>query len=405
MTELNKGYSILIAEDTAIQAKKLQYSLKKFGYNVTWKENGQEAYDELSNPDINYSLIISDYQMPILDGLGFLEKVKTDPILQDIPFIILTTIEDEAVLLRSLSLGANEFLNKPFKPEELELRSKNLIMLFDYKRVLETENVGLTEELIEKNKILEDKLGELKEAHVELQTLQGQLIHSSKMASLGTMGAGMAHEINNPLAIIKASHSKLVRLLESDEEMDGKVEKLDKRINGSITRIVKIVDHLRQFSGSSDLKGNKDDSFDLVKVTKDLRDFYGGLVSDRSIVVKENFPDSMIEMSRSKVLMEQTLLNLIHNAIDAMESSTDKNLSVSVASDGKVATVNIGDTGSGIPQDIQDRIFDPFFTTKGPSKGTGLGMSLVKRYVEELEGKITFVSDCSGTTFTLTFEL
>ena len=98
-----KKYKILIVEDVPVQAKKLQYILEKLGYEVTWMTDGQKALSEI--PNKKYSLIISDYQMPNLDGLELLEELKANKNFAKIPFILITTIEDNEVFFKSLQLG------------------------------------------------------------------------------------------------------------------------------------------------------------------------------------------------------------------------------------------------------------------------------------------------------------
>lgn len=109
MTEANETerYKILIAEDAHVQGKKLQYVLEKFGYEVVWVLDGEQALFELNKND--YSLVITDYQMPILDGLELLKCIRVQSRNDKIPVILLTTIEDEMVFLESLEAGANDF--------------------------------------------------------------------------------------------------------------------------------------------------------------------------------------------------------------------------------------------------------------------------------------------------------
>ncbi|MDO9184280.1 MAG: response regulator, partial [Bacteriovorax sp.] len=244
---MEKQYSILIAEDAPVQGKKLQYVLEKFGYHVKWCLNGKEAFEECLNNNI-YSLIISDYQMPEVDGLEFLQMVKSEESLKNIPFILLTTIEDENVFYNSLQFGANEFLNKPFRAEELKLRAKNLILLFEYQKLIETENQGLSNELQLKNQVLKENYSKLEKAHVDLKNFQEQLIQSSKAISLGTLGAGMAHEINNPLTIIQNYNKKLTNAIADKELSKEQIQQINLSIGKAVLRIKTIVEHLKEFS-------------------------------------------------------------------------------------------------------------------------------------------------------------
>ncbi len=398
-------YSILIAEDAPVQGKKLQYVLEKLGYRVKWHINGMDAYNELmENPD-TYSLVISDYQMPVLDGLEFLQKMKSQERIKGIPFILLTTIEDENVFFNSLEFGANEFLNKPFKVEELKLRAKNLILLYAYQKLVENENVSLSSELQLKNKFLEENFIKLTSAHQELKGMQEQLITSSKMASFGTFGAGMAHEINNPLQIILNYNRKLKRILEEGTVDQEKVLAINESIHKGVNRIRKIVDHLRDFARNDEFDKDKLSPIDVNSLLTELKDFYGGLIFKFEIKCIESYTEEQINVSGFKTAMEQIFLNILHNAVDALEGQEYKEIKISTYIDGIHGVVEISDNGPGIPVEIQEKVFDPFFTTKEVGKGVGLGMSLVRTYIAECDASITLKSKPGETTFVMKFLL
>lgn len=397
----NKKYSILIAEDVAVQAKKLQYVLNKYGYDVNWAENGKKGIEMLRQKE--YQLIISDYQMPEMDGLEFLEAIKKDEDLKKIPFILLTTIEDEAILLKSLGLGANEFLNKPFRPEELKIRCKNLVMLYEYQKLMESENANLSNELLEKNRILEESFSELKRTHEQLKEMQQQIIMTSKMASLGTMGAGIAHEINNPLTIISTYNENLKKLLDKQEIDFDRLAKITQTIDRGVGRITKIVRHLKVFSATESYDKNEAAPLDLNEIIRDLNDFIGGLITKYEIVAKFELAETPLMIRGIRTIVEQIFLNIIHNAVDAMEGCPKRELTLKTVLDGEKVVATIVDSGPGIPPEVQQKIFDPFFTTKGPNRGTGLGMTLVLSYVKECDGEISFKTSTEGTTFFLKF--
>lgn len=400
---MKNQYSILIAEDAPVQGKKLQYVLQKYGYHVKWCLNGKEAYEECKNNNI-YSLIISDYQMPEVDGLQFLQLVKAEVELRNIPFILLTTIEDENVFYNSLQFGANEFLNKPFRAEELELRAKNLILLYEYQRLIETENQNLSNELQIKNQILKENYDKLEKAHSDLKNFQEQLIQSSKAISLGTLGAGMAHEINNPLTIIQNYNKKLSSAIADKELNKDQIHQINQSIGKAVVRIKTIVEHLREFSHDGSRDADQMCDLGLNQLLFDLRDFYGGFISKFNINIREGFSVDEIMIQGFKTPIEQILLNVIHNAVDAVNGNTDKLIEILTYTDAEYGVVEISDNGPGIPPEICERIFDPFFTTKEIGKGVGLGLSLVRSYMNECQGILELKSIAGKTSFILKFK-
>ncbi|MCK5882335.1 MAG: response regulator, partial [Bacteriovoracaceae bacterium] len=177
----HKNYKILIAEDAPVQGKRLKYFLEKYHYKVDWVTNGKEALDRLKHRN-DYALIISDYKMPIMDGIQLLENLKGFDDLSRIPFILLTTFNDDELFLKTLALGANEFLSKPFRPEELKVRVENMVLLYEYQIAIEAQNMNLSSELETKNVLLKQKLIDLKNAYVRQKEMQNELVLRSKMA-------------------------------------------------------------------------------------------------------------------------------------------------------------------------------------------------------------------------------
>lgn len=408
---MTNPYHILIAEDAPVQAKKLKYVLEKFEYEVTWCINGQLALDELLKDPTKFSLIISDYQMPELDGLQFLQEIKktSNEIIKKIPFILLTTIEDENVFFNSLEFGANEFLNKPFRAEELKLRCKNLILLFEYQKLIEHENKDLSIELQRKNEILKENFNRLEKAHHELQSMQEQLIVASKLASLGTMGAGVAHEINNPLTIIQNYNKKLRNFLDDDQIDRDKMININDTIGKGVLRIKNIVEHLKQFSDSDMSTKEKMAELNIVELIEGLQDFYGGIVEKYKISVIKVLPATPFNILGYKSAVEHILLNILHNAVDALADQPVKEIKivayVETSNNKHHGIIEVWDNGPGMPLEVQKRIFDPFFTTKETGKGTGLGMSLVKAYVKDCDADISLRSKPGETVFILKFKM
>ena len=281
-------------------------------------------------------------------------------------------------------------------------------MLYEYQKLIEHENKDLSVELQRKNEILKENFARLEKAHNELQEMQEQLIVASKLASLGTMGAGMAHEINNPLTIIQNYNKKLRNILEEDQIDKAKVININDSIGRGVLRIKNIVEHLRQFSDSDITTKEKMSPLDIQDLLEGLKDFYGGLVEKYQINVVKEYAEPF-QILGYKSAIEHILLNILHNSVDAISEQKYKEIKlvthIEVINNVSHGIVEIWDNGPGIPSEIQKNIFDPFFTTKEAGKGTGLGMSLVKAYVKDCEAEISIRSKPGETVMMLKFKM
>src|SRR5574337_882625 len=232
-----------------------------------------------------------------------------------------------------------------------------------------------------------------------LRQTQAQLIQSGKLAAVGTLAAGVAHELNQPLMIIRGYAQELLR----DRRIADKEIRDDLwRIEAQTTRMAAIISHLRDFSRES--KGRREVA-DLNRIVGDALTFLDQqLTSSNIVVIRELFP-GLPQVWVDPLQIEQVFLNLVTNARDAMEAAGFGTIVVRTepVSGGRVA-LSVTDTGPGIPGDIQSRIFDPFFTTKEVGKGTGLGLSICHGIVEEHEGTLAMESpaaDGKGARFTI----
>lgn len=236
---------------------------------------------------------------------------------------------------------------------------------------------------------------------LELDATQHLLIQSSKMASLGEMAGNIAHEINNPLAIISGKSEKLLRLVKTtDSEKKSLTEEIQKIIK-TTDRIAKIVKGLRTFS-----RDGKKDPFQKIKLAVIL-DTVTDLCNERlnrhqvSFVVKETLtPDFEIECRESQII--QIIFNLIGNSIDAITPLSEKWIRLEVeVIDPQWVVFSVTDSGNGIPAHIAAKIIEPFFTTKEKGKGTGLGLSISHSIALDHGGTLSINSACSNTCFVL----
>lgn len=353
-----------------------------------------------------------------MDGFEACKKIRKDKRYKDIPIIFLTAYTDKENVLKGFELGGQDYITKPFNTLELLARVKTHLKLRSFQKALEEKNESL-----------------LKALH-ELAETQNQLIQSAKMASLGVLTAGIAHEINNPVNAINSSSISLNRLLGkifllleyyediSIQNVSHQIDKINRykeeiefedamagikilinNIKNGVSRTTEIVDGLKTFTNFNqaekkltDIHENLDNTLQLahhkIKYNIHIKKDYG------------NIPK--IECYPGK--LNQVFMNLLINAIDSINSKkTEKGqdeirikTSIIKKGGGEYLEISISDTGKGIPDDIKKRIFEPFFTTKGIGEGTGLGLSITHGIIENHLGSIEVESEIgAGSTFTI----
>lgn len=229
--------------------------------------------------------------------------------------------------------------------------------------------------------------------------LHKKLMHSEKMAALGTLAGGIAHEINNPLAGILAFVQLVMRQLGENHPSTDDL----KEIEAAAVRCKKIVAHLLDFS-RQDITEKKED-IQLAHVIKKSLSFIRLQAKQYQAEVKWHVSDDLPLIHGEVTQMEQVILNLTSNALHAMENRQGT-LTISAFSDAQKSYVNlqIKDTGEGIEKRLIDRIFDPYFTTKDQGKGTGLGLAICYKIIQEHGGRVDVQSEVGqGATVTVRF--
>lgn len=236
-----------------------------------------------------------------------------------------------------------------------------------------------------------------------------QLIQAAKMATLGEMSAGVAHEINQPLCVIGTGANFLVKQARRGGDIDARVaSEVAGEMVDQVERATRIIGHLREFGRKSEV------TTDLVNVNRPIENAFmilGQQLKVHDIMVRTNLEQELPPVAGDVNRLEQVFINLILNARDAIETRREANLRVrdgyiQIRSwrDGDRVKISVADNGVGIPADQADRIFEPFYTTKEVGKGTGLGLSISYGIVRDFGGEITVESEPGmGTTFTLSF--
>ncbi len=243
--------------------------------------------------------------------------------------------------------------------------------------------------LIDRFNTMEDQLAE---RAAELERKNKELIQTKKLAAIGTLAAGVAHELNNPLNNIYLSAQVLSK--ESGEGCRPEVKEAVSDILGQTVRVKRIVGDLLEFARGREPRRQKVNLDDLI------RGVYKTLTVDTVRVrfsLDADPPDAVLAADPEQ--MEQVFINLFTNAVEAMPNGGE--LAVRIRSVDDAMTVSVTDSGKGIPRESQDKVFEPFFTTK--DKGTGLGLAIVFNIIRKHYGEVNVASDeGKGTTFTIT---
>ncbi|HMO80345.1 MAG TPA: response regulator [Pyrinomonadaceae bacterium] len=413
-SELDARARLLIVDDSAVVRRAFSRGLSAF-YDCDEASDAQEAMDLLR--ETNYDLVITDIIMPGLSGVELLRKIVSE--YPETAVLVVSGVDRPQRALDAIRLGAFDYLIKPCEPEVLQItveraleRSSLIRNAKKYKQDLEARN----EELVRGKK--------------QLERLQAQIIHSEKMASLGQLAAGIAHELNNPvgfvfgnLELLERAIADLMKLIEFYESLylDDATARIAAELKDSIcydqtiedltsiitdcqdgtVRIRDIVQNLRTFSRLDEAEFKGTDIHEGIDSTIRLlsRYFSGGNIR----LMREFGEVPTIEAYSAQ--LNQVWTNLLVNAAQAVG---DKGGVVTIRTrrEADSVIVEVSDSGDGIAPEIINRIFDPFFTTKPVGEGTGLGLTITFGIVERHGGKITVDSrPGEGSTFSVELPL
>lgn len=241
-------------------------------------------------------------------------------------------------------------------------------------------------------------IDDLKKNEQIIVSQREQLFEASKLSALGEMASGFAHEINNPLAIIKGKLTLTEREVKKEDINKESILKNLETCKITVDRITKIIVGLRNLAhGSIELENEAITVKDLVEDSLVIATLK---MSDKGIDFKVNI--DLVENESlicNRIQISQVLINLLGNAIDAIEDLENPWLKFSVEASQTEMKFIITDSGNGIPLEVQKRMFDPMFSTKPVGKGTGLGLSITRAIIEKHQGKIQINNECPNTSF------
>lgn len=246
-------------------------------------------------------------------------------------------------------------------------------------------------------------VAQLIQADREKAALDAGLVQSSKMAALGKLAAGIAHEVNNPLAVIKEKIGWMQDLLTEEDVAKSKnmqeFEDAAKKIDFHVDRAKKVTHRLLGFARRMEPVREQ---VDINKLVDETLDFLRNEAHYRNINIVTDYCADLKNTVSDSSQLQQVFLNILNNAIDAVEKNGEVRVSTRLSRKDQEIIVTISDNGPGIPDEVLQRIFDPFFTTKEVGKGTGLGLSISYNIIQNLGGRIMVASEKSkGTDFTI----
>lgn len=364
---------MLAVDDVEANLVALEALLEELDCSVVRARSGNEALGALLRRE--FAVMILDVQMPGMDGYEVALHARSNARTRDVPIIFLTATDGtREAALRGYGSGAVDFLFKPLDPTVL--RSKVRVFL----------------ELYAARRQIADKSAALARAYRELQEAQAQLVQSAKMASLGELVAGIAHEINNPLAFVLSHLDTARRNLASVHESAGASWTEDARerwdrassrlgeMQLGLERIGDLVVKLRTFSRKDE--GERK----VVDISKCLDAILSILGHRLERVRVETHVGAPGELDCYPALLNQAVMNLVANAIDAIDG--EGTIIITTGRDGDAFRIAVKDSGPGVPAAVRDRVFEPFFTTKPVGRGTGLGLSITYSIVQQHGGTL-----------------
>ena len=362
-----KGIQILLIEDNEEDAFLIQRALRKVAepLSVNHVTNLSDAESNISQalPD----LILTDLGLQETQGLATFEKLKS--FSRSLPVVVLSGLDDQEIALKAVRKGAQDYLTK----EELSPFVLGKSILHSIER-------SHLQDLVDRER--------------------EKSVNASRLASLGQMAGGVAHEINNPLTII-FRHIEMIEVLIERKQIEPR--ELLPYVDGirkTCERIMKVVQGMQVVArdGGSDKSRSMSINQMVEHSLSICREKFKSQEIDLQVIPIEG--DDIIE--GREVELSQVLINLLNNAYAAVKGPESAWVKVESIREEEQIKICIMDSGSGVPKEYQSQIFDPFFTTKTVGEGTGLGLSISKGIVSSHGGNLRYVSEEPHTTIEIT---
>lgn len=399
--------NILLVDDRPENIAALEAELAPLGHNLVGVGSGKAALREALARD--FAAIILDVVMPEMDGYETASMIKARAKSQNIPIIFVTAGSDEPV--KGYAVGAVDYIFKPFNPEILRAKVRAFVELYIAKEELAASKTLVEKARDELEARVRERTVDLQQALEDVKNTQKMLNRQEKLAAMGQLSAGVAHELRNPLNIIHVSTQLMIK-----EGLPAEAAERCKVIMEQVMRAAKIIDNLRDFARERKPETKKIDLCPLIKKTLSLADYEMG---GEGIEVAKEFPRESIRVMGDEDQLAQVFLNIINNARDSMNIRKKSysfgemrrvgwrpKFTVRTLVEGGKARIRFEDNGVGIPEESKKKLFTLFFTTKGEATGTGLGIAIALGIIENHGGTIEFESEeGKGAVFEVTLPL
>lgn len=379
---------VLVADDEQVARMIAERKIQSFGYEVVTVEDGAQALDILLGADPP-RIAVLDWLMPGFDGVTICKRLHERVDAPLIYTILLTSRTEQVHLVEALESGAHDFQRKPFDPDELRCRLKIACRLI----------------------AAEDKVRHYAaDLEVLAEVRARQLLHADRLASLGVLTAGIIHEINNPLGFISANAQIQERMLPellgaithameqgvgNRTKLAFSLEELPASIAGirtGVKRLGGIIQSMKRFGRDAEETATPFDIHACLESALTL--CHNSLKYDVEVV--KAYAENLPRLSGYPQRIEQVFVNLLLNAVDAMEPMGGGQIAITTTRADQAVRITIHDSGPGIPADLRARILDPFVTTKPAGKGTGLGLSISTGIINEHQGTLCLDPDAKG---------
>jgi len=425
--------TVLIVEDSLTQAFHLKVLFGKYGFQVTTANNGREALEVLEK--IYPTIIVSDIQMPEMDGYGLCRRIKGDDRLRKIPVILLTSLSAPKDIVAGLESGADNYVMKPVDEDFLMARVRSVLScskpgaggeddqgvvveISNERHVVNASRRQILSLLLSTYEAAVKTNHDLIRAHESLKKAQAQLIEAEKLSSVGRLAAGVAHEVRNPLAILEMGLAFVGDRAGSDDDrvIIDEMREAMKRANKVITNLMELPGEGEHGMQDRDLHAVIEAAFTA------LADQFARAEVTIVRELAASLPPSRIDTSQ----IEQVFVNVFTNSLQAMpeggqlavRTAVENVQAKDIAFDSgdrsgirfregdKAIVVEISDDGSGIAPDNLSKIFEPFFSTKPTGSGIGLGLTVSRKFMDRHHGLINVQNrPTGGVIVTLLFKI